>query len=375
MSQDQASHEPGKISSTRAYTGRVISLDVDEVRFPDGSTGKLEMVRHPGASAVVPLLDENNESGLNSSDPMVLLIRQYRYAADGYMYEVPAGRLDAGESPAECAHRELAEETGYRAVGMDLLLTMYTTPGFTDEKIHLFVASGLTLGESARESDEFLELKPTRMSEALRMIERGDIQDAKTALALMLTNTRIKSRATVMKNENIDAQLKAARAIANIAIETATTERGAHAETAISAAARMAGTLLFRTFGLPTSGMTPGSMVLSDFANERGPVLLEVMQEGLKGLGVTLNGSTVSAVPDDNVPHLTIVEMQQRMDARIAQVAATNGLVGEDAARACALAAAILIDMTKSVLDPAIGFAVAAYGFVEGTKTVPLPIT
>jgi ADP-ribose pyrophosphatase len=190
---EAVAHEPGKISSTRAYTGRVISLDVDEVRFPDGSSGTLEMVRHPGASAVVPLLDEGHDSGANVRDPLVLLIRQYRYAANGYLYEVPAGRLDAGETPVQCAHRELAEETGYRAVGMNLLLTMYTTPGFTDEKIHLFVATGLTLGESARESDEFLELKPTRLSEALAMIERGEIQDAKTALALLLTDMRLKS--------------------------------------------------------------------------------------------------------------------------------------------------------------------------------------
>ena len=171
--------EPGKVSSTRAYHGRVISLDVDEVRFPDGSIGSLEMIRHPGASAVVPLLEDGE------SDPRVLLIRQYRYAANGYLYEVPAGRLDEGESPMECAHRELTEETGYRAQRVEHLFTMFTTPGFTDEKIHLFLASGLTAGEANREADEFMELVPTRLSEALSMIERGEIQDAKTALALL----------------------------------------------------------------------------------------------------------------------------------------------------------------------------------------------
>lgn len=194
QAQAAMSHEPGKISSTRAYTGRVISLDVDDVRFPDGSTGQLEMVRHPGASAVVPLLNDGTESGANTRDPMVLLIRQYRYAASGYLYEVPAGRLDLGEDPSQCAHRELAEETGYRAVGMEKLITMFTTPGFTDEKIHLFVATGLTAGESHREADEFLELKPTRLSEALAMIERGEILDAKTALGLLLTERLLKTR-------------------------------------------------------------------------------------------------------------------------------------------------------------------------------------
>ena len=170
---------PGQISSMRAYNGRVISLDIDEVRFPDGSIGSLEMVRHPGASAVVPLLDAD------ADDPEVLLIRQYRYAANGYLYEIPAGRLDVGESPMECAHRELSEETGYRAERVEQLFTMYTTPGFTDEKIHLFLATGLTAGESHREADEFMELVPTKMSRALSMIEQGEIQDAKTALALL----------------------------------------------------------------------------------------------------------------------------------------------------------------------------------------------
>jgi ADP-ribose pyrophosphatase len=170
---------PGKLSSKRMYSGRIISLDLDDVRFPDGSTGSLELIRHPGASAVLPMLRPEDD------DPEVLLIRQYRYAADGYLYEVPAGRLDAGESPAACANRELREETGYTAQRVEHLFTMFTTPGFTDEKIHLFLATGLTLGESAREADEFLELVPTRLSRALSMVEQGEIQDAKTALALL----------------------------------------------------------------------------------------------------------------------------------------------------------------------------------------------
>lgn len=169
----------GKVGGERVYTGRIISVDLDTVRFPDGSTGTLEMIRHPGASAVVPLLGDLD------GDPEVLLIRQYRYAAESYLYEVPAGRLDPGEAPAACAHRELREETGYTASRVEHLFTMYTTPGFTDEKIHLFLATGLTPGESAREADEFMELVPTKLSAALAMIERGEIQDAKTALALL----------------------------------------------------------------------------------------------------------------------------------------------------------------------------------------------
>jgi ADP-ribose pyrophosphatase len=171
----------GKVGGERVYSGRIISVDLDDVRFPDGSVGKLEMIRHPGASAVVPLLGEPTD------DPEVLLIRQYRYAAEQFLYEIPAGRLDPGESPAECAHRELQEETGYTAARVEQLFTMYTTPGFTDEKIHLFVATGLVEGEAQREADEFMELVPTPLSRALSMIERGEIQDAKTALALLYT--------------------------------------------------------------------------------------------------------------------------------------------------------------------------------------------
>ena len=118
-------------------------------------------------------------------DPEVLLIRQYRYAAEGYRYEIPAGRLDPGELPLACAHRELKEETGYTASRVEHLFTMFTTPGFTDEKIHLYLATGLVAGESKREADEFLELAPVKLSRALAMIEQGEIQDAKTALALL----------------------------------------------------------------------------------------------------------------------------------------------------------------------------------------------
>jgi ADP-ribose pyrophosphatase len=172
--------DPGRVDSKRVYTGRIISLDVDEVRFPDGSIGELEMIRHPGASAIVPFLSDPF-----AADPQVLLIKQYRYAAEGYMYEIPAGRLNKGESPAECAARELKEETGCTAEQIEYLTTVYTTPGFTDEKIHLFLAKGLKAGATSHEADEFLELEPMLLSRALEMIESGDIQDAKSALGLL----------------------------------------------------------------------------------------------------------------------------------------------------------------------------------------------
>lgn len=172
---------PPRLSSRRAYTGRVISLDVDTVRFPDGSIGELEMVRHPGASAVVPFVDDPG-----SADPRILLIRQYRYAADSFLLEIPAGRLEPAETPERCAARELEEETGRKAGRLQKVFELYTTPGFTDEKIHLFIAWDLKAGTLARERDEFMEERMVELSDAMRMIDSGEIVDAKTAIGIMV---------------------------------------------------------------------------------------------------------------------------------------------------------------------------------------------
>jgi ADP-ribose pyrophosphatase len=174
------SERPGKVGSRRIYTGKVVNLDIDEVRFPNGKVGELEIIRHSGASAVIPFLSDPG-----GDDPTILLIRQYRYAADGFIYEIPAGRLEPGEPPEACAMRELREETGCTAAKIEHLYTFYTTPGFTDEKIHLFVATDLASGESELESDEFVEVVPTQMSAALKLIKDGTINDAKTALSIL----------------------------------------------------------------------------------------------------------------------------------------------------------------------------------------------
>jgi ADP-ribose pyrophosphatase len=169
-----------QLSTRRAYSGKIISLDVDTVEFPDGTSGELEMIRHPGASAVLPFLSDPK-----GDDPQILLIRQYRYAADGYVYEVPAGRLEPGEEPKDCAIRELREETGCTASSVQYLTTILTTPGFTDEKIHLFMAAGVTAGTAKPESDEFVEVQSRTISQALRMIQGGEIQDAKTIVTIL----------------------------------------------------------------------------------------------------------------------------------------------------------------------------------------------
>ena len=169
-----------QISTERIHEGKIINVDRDRIRYPDGSEAEVDIVRHAGASAVVPFLSDPE-----GEDPQILLLRQYRYAADGYLYEIPAGRLDPGEAPADCAARELREETGCTAKQMEPLITMVTTPGFTDERIHLFMATDLTHGEAAREADEFADVVVMRLSEALELIQRGEIVDGKTALGIL----------------------------------------------------------------------------------------------------------------------------------------------------------------------------------------------
>ena len=152
-----------QLATRRVYAGRVVRLDVDTVRFPDGSTGELELIRHPGAAAVVPCLTDPK-----GSDPTILMIKQYRYAAGGLLWEVPAGTLDSGEAPEACARRELLEETGVTAERLEPLSAILTTPGFTDEVIHLFMASGLGRGTAAPERDEFIEVVPRPLSKSLQ---------------------------------------------------------------------------------------------------------------------------------------------------------------------------------------------------------------
>jgi len=169
-----------RVSTKRVYSGRLINVDVDTVRFPNGRTGDLEMVRHPGASAVVPFLNDPR-----SEDPQILLIKQYRYAAGEFIYEIPAGKLDDGEDPFACATRELKEETGCTAEHIEHLYTFFTTPGFTDERIHSFMATGLSVGLTSHETDEFMSVETVTLSEALGLIRSGELKDAKSALTLL----------------------------------------------------------------------------------------------------------------------------------------------------------------------------------------------
>jgi ADP-ribose pyrophosphatase len=169
-----------RCSTERIYDGRIVKLDLDKVEAPDGSELSFEMIRHPGAAAVVPLL-----SPPDAADPTVLLIRQYRYAAGGPIWEIPAGVLEPGESSEQCAHRELLEEVGVTARKLTHLTSIYTTPGFTDEQIHLFLACELEMQETQHEPDEFIEVEARPISRALEMIRDGEIVDAKSIAGLL----------------------------------------------------------------------------------------------------------------------------------------------------------------------------------------------
>lgn len=179
----------GLVSRKPVYDGRIVRLTLDTVRFPGGDTGTLEMVRHSGASAVVPFLDSPADE-----DPRVVLVHQYRYAAGGLLYEVPAGMpASRSESWIDCARRELTEETGFEASELRYLGRIFTTPGFTDEVIHLFAATGLRPGATNRDADEFLDVVTLPLSEALQGIRRGEIVDAKSVAALLLSASFLSS--------------------------------------------------------------------------------------------------------------------------------------------------------------------------------------
>jgi len=176
------------LATERIYSGRVVNLERDTVRFPDGSVGTLEMLRHPGASAVLPFLDDPA-----AADPRVVMIRQFRHAANGFIWEIPAGRLDPGEAPDACARRELEEESGYRAGTLRPLTTIYTTPGFTDERIHLFLARDLEEREHHREPDEFMEVHRVAWSDVLARVRSGEIDDGKTFAAILFVQAYLRS--------------------------------------------------------------------------------------------------------------------------------------------------------------------------------------
>lgn len=160
--------------SKNIYKGKVVTLNLETVTLPNGTTVELEIVRHPGAAAIVPMKDPGT----------VVLVRQFRLAAGGFIYEIPAGKLHPGEDPRDCAAREIEEEIGYRAETIERLETFFTAPGFCDEVMHLFEATGLIKTRQRLDHDEVLDVVEMPLADAIARIRDGTIRDAKTIVGL-----------------------------------------------------------------------------------------------------------------------------------------------------------------------------------------------
>ncbi|MBQ7515776.1 MAG: NUDIX hydrolase [Schwartzia sp.] len=170
-----------KLGSEIIYDGKLLHVKCDTVKLPDGKETTREWVKHPGAAAILPILP----------DGQIILVRQYRYPVAQVTLEIPAGKLDvAGESPLECAKRELREETGYQAARYEKLLALATTVGFSDEVIHIYAAWDLTPGEQATDDDEFIHVVRMPLTEAYQAVQDGRIYDAKTVTAILFLMAR-----------------------------------------------------------------------------------------------------------------------------------------------------------------------------------------
>jgi ADP-ribose pyrophosphatase len=173
------------VTKTRyGYRGKLLKLRVDSVKLPNGYRTTREIVEHPGAVAVIPVLD----------DATILLTRQYRRAAKRHMVEIPAGTLERGESPISCAKRELVEETGYAARRIQRLFSCFLAPGYSTEKIHFFLATKLVPRKGEHPEDEAITSRALKLREALKAIERGEIQDAKTICGLYYLATHARHK-------------------------------------------------------------------------------------------------------------------------------------------------------------------------------------
>lgn len=166
-----------QIKKETVFQGRMLRIDRDMVRLPNGREASREVVRHPGAVAVIAIQDQQ-----------LLLVRQYRYPIEQETLEIPAGKLDPHETPLNCAQRELREETGYRGA-LRQIGTYYTSSGFTDEVMHLFLAQDLVWDPLSADEDEFVEVVKVPWPEAVQMAVQNEYTDAKTILGILLVNS------------------------------------------------------------------------------------------------------------------------------------------------------------------------------------------
>lgn len=177
-------YEEKTIHSTPIYDGKIISVQVDDVRLPDGNKSKREIVKHPGAVALLPITNEGK----------LIVVKQYRKALERTIIEIPAGRIEPNEDPKITAVRELEEETGYGAKEVTYIQSFATSPGFADEIIHLYVAKSLYKIDNPADGDEdeFIEQFEITIEEAEEMVAKGDIYDAKTAFAILYAKHELK---------------------------------------------------------------------------------------------------------------------------------------------------------------------------------------
>jgi ADP-ribose pyrophosphatase len=183
------------LKSEKRYSGTVFNLIVDEVEYISGNRGVREVAEHPGGAVVVPLLD----------DGTILLVHQYRYPLKKELLELPAGKLDPGEDPQVCAARELEEETGYTAGSLKKLTAIYTTPGFCNEQLHIFLATGLkksSHGQQLEEGESDLTIRQLPFEEAVKMVEQGDIVDGKTICGILLTDSQRRAGLVQIRGPN-----------------------------------------------------------------------------------------------------------------------------------------------------------------------------
>lgn len=168
--------EEKTIHSEKIFSGKVISLFLEDVELPNGKTSKREIIKHPGAVAILAITDENK----------IIMVEQYRKALEREIVEIPAGKIEMGEEPAVCARRELEEETGYECESLELLISFYTAPGFSNEIVHVYTAKGLVKKENAAppDEDEFVNLAELTLEEAIQAIKDRKICDAKTIFAV-----------------------------------------------------------------------------------------------------------------------------------------------------------------------------------------------
>lgn len=175
--------EEKTISSDRVYTGKVITLKVDTVEIPGQGYQKRELVEVGGAVGIVAITDDNK----------VVLVKQFRKPIEKPIFEIPAGKLEKNESPKECAERELKEETGYSAKNIKLIHKFFTSAGFSNEIMFVYLATGLIPGENNLDADEFLDVYEIELEEAYNMVLKNDVEDAKTSIGLLLVKDMFKN--------------------------------------------------------------------------------------------------------------------------------------------------------------------------------------